>query len=36
MNNHIELWAKNTFNKWKQFRGFDTMKFIVDVFKDED
>jgi hypothetical protein len=36
MNNHIKLWAKNAFNKWRLFRGFDTMKFIVDLFQDED
>jgi hypothetical protein len=36
MNNHIKLWAKNRFNKWRLFCGFDIAKFIVDFFKDED
>lgn len=36
LNNHIKLLAKNTFNKWRLFCGFDTMKFIVDLFKGED
>jgi hypothetical protein len=36
MSNHIKRWAKNAFNKWRLFHGFGTMKFIIDLFQDED
>jgi hypothetical protein len=32
MNKHTKLWAKNAFNEWKLFHGFNTMKFIADNF----
>jgi hypothetical protein len=32
---HIELWAKNVFDEWKLFCGFDTTKSIVDLSEDE-
>lgn len=35
INKHAELWAKNAFDKWKVFRGFDTTSSIVDLSKDE-
>jgi hypothetical protein len=35
VNKHTKLWVKNAFDEWRLFCGFDTLKFIVDVFKDE-
>jgi len=35
MSNHIKLWAKNAFNEWRLFCGFDTMKFMINLSKDE-
>ncbi len=35
MNKHIKLWVKNAFDEWRLFCGFDTLKFIVDLSKDE-
>ncbi len=35
MNKHVELWAINVFNEWRIFCGFDTTKFIIDLFEDE-
>jgi hypothetical protein len=32
MNKHAKLCAKNAFNEWKLFHGFNTMTFIVDIF----
>jgi len=32
---HVELWAKNVFDEWKLFDGFNTTKFIVDLSEDE-
>jgi len=32
---HVELSAKNVFDEWKLFDGFNTTKFIVDLSKDE-
>jgi hypothetical protein len=32
---HIELWAMNVFNEWRSFCGFDTTKFVIDLFEDE-
>ncbi len=35
INKHVELWAKNAFDEWKVFRGFDTTSSIVDLSKNE-
>jgi hypothetical protein len=35
MNKHVELWAKNVFDEWKLFDGFNTTKSIVDLSEDE-
>jgi hypothetical protein len=31
----IKMWAKNAFDEWREFWGFDTKKFIIDLAKDE-
>jgi hypothetical protein len=35
VNKYIELWMKNAFDEWKLFCGFDTMKFIANLFEDQ-
>jgi hypothetical protein len=35
MNKYAKLWMKNAFDEWKLFCGFDTTKFIVNLFEDE-
>jgi hypothetical protein len=32
---HVESWAKNAFNEWRVFYGFNTKKSSVDLSKDE-
>jgi len=32
---HVESWAKNAFNEWRVFCGFNMEKSSVDLFKDE-
>jgi len=33
---HAKLWAKNAFNEWKVFCGYDTNKSIIDIFENKD
>ncbi len=33
---HVELWARNVFDEWWVFRGFNIEKLIIDIFEDED
>ncbi len=35
MSKHVEFWAMNVFNEWIPFHGFDTTKFITNLFEDE-
>ncbi len=35
MSKHVELWAMSVFNEWRPFRGFDTTRFIINLFEDE-
>jgi hypothetical protein len=30
---HVELWAKNAFDKWKMFCGFDIEKCITNMLE---
>jgi hypothetical protein len=32
---HVKMWAKNAFDEWWEFWGFDTKNFIIDLAKDE-
>jgi hypothetical protein len=33
LSKYTKLWAKNAFDEWKLFHGFNTMRSIVDIFK---
>jgi hypothetical protein len=33
---HVELWARNVFDEWWVFHGFNIEKLIIDIFEDED
>jgi hypothetical protein len=35
INKHVKLWAKNAFDEWKVFRGFDTTSSIANLSKNE-
>ncbi len=35
VSNHVELWVKNAFDESKQFHGFDTVKSVIGLCKDE-
>lgn len=32
---HAKMWAKNVFDEWRVFQGFDTMKSITNLLEDE-
>jgi hypothetical protein len=32
---HVKLWARNAFDKWRQFHGFNMTKLIADLSKNE-
>lgn len=32
---HAKLWAKNAFDEWRLFCGFDTIKFITNLFENK-
>ncbi len=32
---HAKLWAKNTFDEWQVFQGFDMQKLITNIFENE-
>jgi hypothetical protein len=34
LNKHSEIWARNAFDAWHEFRGFDIKKSIANLSKD--
>jgi hypothetical protein len=34
-NEHVKLWAKNVFDEWRKFWGYNLKKSIVDLFESE-
>jgi hypothetical protein len=34
LNKHSKIWARNAFDAWHEFRGFDTTKSIAGLSKD--
>jgi hypothetical protein len=35
-NKHVEIWAKNAFDEWWQFRGYETNMSIANMLEKED
>lgn len=34
-NKHVKLWAKNVFDEWRKFWGYNLEKSIIDLFESE-